>query len=331
MGPSGDFGLAASTASDLTSSSAGHTMWANVAESITLEEELELAGEVAIVFCMSFVLVCSVISLANAEWEGHKDERELIGRWNLLRRDAFAGPQKHLAATSCAERVRVVETMPAPKRERIAWTENAVEGKEKRKRDGPAQQPTREGARLRGSDKPTPSRTRSMGMRRSSSHESLQLSQSSTPTRPMGKRRSSSHESLKSSPFEDLRRSSSHESLQLRQQLLSQKKELQSLTPTRLCDSSSHESLTSTEGDHFRRRHTSSHGSLASACAEGLSRTSSCTSRASSCTSDESLTSSLGSLGSLSTLSTMRRNNWSSTSLHSITEDSDLRLSPPVQ
>ena len=359
-------------------------MWANVADSITLD----FAGEVAIVFCMSFVLVCSVISLASAEWEGHEDEREPRAAG-----EQSSGPQKHLAATSCGERIRVVETMPAPKRERIARTENVVKGKEKRQRDGPAQPPTCKGTRLHGSDEHTPSRARSKGMRRSSSHESLtsspfeglrrssssdeslQLSQSSTPTRPKGMRRSSSHESLTSAPFE----------------------ELQSLTPTRLRDSVSHESLTSTEGDHFRRRHTSSHESLASECAEVLSRTSSCASRASSCKPDESLqisqsstptrpkgmrrssshesltsapfrsssdeslqlsqsskpTRSKGmrrssshesltsspfeglrrsssheslasSFGSLGSLSTMRRNNWSSTSLHSITEDSDL-------
>ena len=294
----------------------------------------------AIVFFMSFILVCSIISLASAEWEGH-EEREPRAAGAQSR-----GPQKHLAATSCGKRVRGVETMPAPKHERIARTGKAVvrelEGKEKD--EGKEKQKIREGRRLSGSDEPTPSRTRSKGMRRSSSHESLtsapfeglrrstyheslHLSQGSTPMQPKGMRRSSSHESLTSAPFEGLRRSSYHESLQLlRQQLLSQKKELQSLTPTRLHDNLSHESLAFTEGDHFRPRHTSSHESLASACAEGLSRTSSCTPRASSCTSDGSLTSSFGSVGSLST---MRRNNWSSTSLHSIAENSDLNLMGP--
>jgi hypothetical protein len=303
---------------------------------------MELAGEMAIVFFMSFVLVCSVISLASAEWEGHEDEREPRASGAQSR-----GPQKHLAATSCGKRVRVVETIPAPKHERIARTGKAVvrelEGMEKD--EGKKKQKTREGRRLSGSDEPTPSRTRSKGMRRSSSHESLtsapfeglrrsssheslQLFQSSTPMRPKGMRRSSSHESLTSAPFEGLRRSSSHESLQLlRQHLLSQEKKLQNLTPTRLRDNVSHESLAFTEqGDHFRPRHTSSHESLASACAEGLSRTSSFTPRASSCTSDKSLTSSFDSVGSLST---MRRNNWSSTSLHSIAENSDLNLMGP--
>ena len=254
----------------------------------------------AIVFFMSFILVCSIISLASAEWEGH-EEREPRAAGAQSR-----GPQKHLVVTSCGKRVRGVETMPAPKHERIARTGKAVvrelEGKEKG--EGKEKQKIREGRRLSGSDEPTPSRTRSKGMRRSSSHESLT-----------------------SAPFEGLRRSASHESLQLlRQQLLSHKKELQSLTPTRLHDNVSLESLAFTEGDHFRPRHTSSHESLASACAEGLSRTSSCTPRASSCTSDGSLTSSFGSVGSLST---MRRNNWSSTSLHSIAENSDLNLMGP--
>ena len=356
------------------------TMWANVAESITLE----LAGEVVIVFCMYFVLACSVISLASlasAEWEGHEDEREPRTAGAQCR-----GPQKHLAAASCGERVSVVEVMSAPKQERIARTETAVVKMEKL--------PKREGGRLRGSDEPTPSRTLSNGMRRSSSHgsltsapfesvrrraahESLQplsqsstrpkgmrhsssrdslevlsyLSQSSTPsmrrsssqeslqplsqslkvTRPKGMRHSSSHESLastrpdhfqrhRSSSWAHMRRSSSHESLELLfEELLSQSPT--SKRPEGMRHSSSHESSTSLQGDHFRRRHTSSQERLASACAEGLSRTSSCTSRASSCTSDESLTSSLGSLGSF-----MRRNNWSSTSLHSIEEDSALHV-----
>jgi hypothetical protein len=258
---------------------------------------MELAGEVAIVFCMSFVLACSVISLASAEWEGHEDERGTRASAAQSR-----GTQKHLAAASCGEPIRVVETMPAPKHKRITRTGKAVvrelEGKEKD--EGKDKQKKREERRLSGSDEPSPSRTRSKGMRRSSSHESLtsalfeglrrsssheslqlsqsstptgtkgmrrssshesltsalfeglrrsssherlQLSQSSTPTGPKGMRRSSSHESLTSALFEGLRRSSSHESLQLRQHLLSQKKKLQRLTPTRLRDNSSHESL----------------------------------------------------------------------------------------
>jgi hypothetical protein len=169
---------------------------------------MELAGEVAIVFCMSFVLVCSVISLASAEWEGHEDERETRAAAAQSR-----GTQKHLAATSCRECVRVVETMPAPKHERITRTEKAVERKleGKEKDEGKEEQKTREGRRLSGSDEPSQSRTSSKGMlcssshecltsavfegwRRSSSHESLQLSQSSTPTLPKGMLCSSSHE-----------------------------------------------------------------------------------------------------------------------------------------
>ena len=214
---------------------------------------MEFAGEVAIVFCMSFVLVCIVISLAGAEWEGHEDEPLSLHGREPRAAGAQSRPQKHLAATSCGERVTVVETMPAPKHERITRTEKAVvrdlEGKGKD--EGNEKQKTREERRLSGSYEPSPSTTRSKGMRCSSSHES------STPTQPKGMR-CSTHESLTSVPFEDLRRSSSHGSLQLRQQLIAQKKKLQSLTPTRQRESLSRESLTSTEGDHFRRRHTAS-------------------------------------------------------------------------
>ena len=123
---------------------------------------MEFAGEVAIAFCMSFVLVCFVISLASAEWEGHEDEPLSLHGREPRAAGAQSRPQKHLAATSCGERVTVVETMPAPKHERITRTEKAVvrdlEGKEKD--EGNAKQKTREERRLSGSYEPSPSTTR---------------------------------------------------------------------------------------------------------------------------------------------------------------------------